>query len=189
MNSTKQYFKALFVLLCLLTIIVFSISQIINMAKLASYADTTTLITKQKSNPLNAQINMLIQSQSQLSYKDVQTNLLKTSAYHLASPTVVMDSFNIGPELEKLPANEQDYAIRLKLFDWKFENLQTQLEKASLQQEQPLIFKTWFWLYSIIIWAASIIGGRILNHYTDKFLGNLSEGKSKQGSENSIDFE
>lgn len=46
-----------------------------------------------------------MQSQNQLSYKDVQAKFLKTIAYPSASLATVMKNFNIGPELEKLSAN------------------------------------------------------------------------------------
>ncbi|MDR3476620.1 MAG: hypothetical protein P4M14_01135 [Gammaproteobacteria bacterium] len=144
-------------------VIVFSINQIIDMAKSTPAAYASKLQNEQNDY---ASVNTLIQSSSPINYKEFETKL---SASFPNQPTL-QAKFNIDPQIEKLPATEQNYLIRLKLIEWKVGQLQDQVSQISSTPSESLIFKTWFWVYSLLIWAGSIIGGQILTFHTDKLI-------------------
>lgn len=113
-----------------------------------------------------APFNSLIQSSVPIDYKKYETKL---SASFPNQPTL-QAKFKIDPQVGTLPSAEQNYIIRLKLIEWKVEQLQNQINQITSTPSEPLIFKRWFWFFSLLIWAGSIIGGQILIYYTNKII-------------------
>lgn len=145
-------------------VIVFSINQIIDMAKSKPMAYTSKLQSEQY---YYAPVNSLMQSSSPINYKEFETKLSAS----FPNQTTLQAKFNIDPQIEKLPAAEQNYLIRLKLIEWKMEQLQNQISQiSSSTSSEFLIFKIWFWFYSLLIWAGSIVGGQILTFRTNKMI-------------------
>lgn len=159
--KTPSFLPPLFVLILCFIIIVFSINQIIEMAK-----PQLTDIGKQQHKQDTALVNSLIQSPTPIDYKKFQTNF---SVSFQDQPTL-QAKFNIDPQVEALPPSEQNYVIRLKLIEWKIGQLQDQITQISSTQSGSLIFQIWFWFCSLLIWIGSIIGGQILTFYTDKVI-------------------
>lgn len=114
----------------------------------------------------DALVNSLIQSSSPIDYKKIETTL----ATDFPDQPILEAKFNIAPQVESLSPVEQDYFIRLKLMEWKVDQLQKQVSQISSVPSESLIFKIWFWLYSILIWVGSIVGGRFLILFTDKLI-------------------
>ena len=63
----------------------------------------------------------------------------------------------------------QNGIIRLKLMEWKIGYLQNQIDSV-LSSQEPLIFRVWFWIFSIIAWAGSIVGGKILTFFSQRYI-------------------
>lgn len=165
-NASLDFQPLVLMLICFI-VIIFSISQIINMAKPVSNTAVTTKFVNMASDPYYKQVKDIAQSQEQLSYKGLQA---KFSVSHPQS-TFSSATFGIDPQIEKLPVNEQNYLIRFKLLEWQLENIQNQLYEISTSDTaEPLIFKVGFWIYAFLTWVGSIFLGRILTHYTDKFI-------------------
>jgi hypothetical protein len=163
-NKLTASLAPFFVFIACFIVIVFSINQIIDMAKSKPTAYTSKLQSEQYNY---APINSLMQSSSPINYKEFETKL---SASFPNQPTL-QAKFNIDPQIEKLPEAEQNYLIRLKLVEWKMEQLQNQISQiSSSTSSESLIFKTWFWFYSLLIWAGSIVGGQILTFHTNKLI-------------------
>jgi hypothetical protein len=100
-----------------------------------------------------------------LSYQGFVNEL---SAKFPNQPNIVA-TFNVNPNIGKLPVNEQGNAIRLSLLESRVAHLQTELSKISASQSEPLIFKVTFYFYGILVWMFSIVIGRILEHLTNNF--------------------
>jgi hypothetical protein len=165
-NNSSLGFQPLLLMLMCFVVIIFSISQIINMARPVNNAVATTKLVDMVNNPYYKQVKDITQSQEQLNYKDLQA---KFSASYPQS-VFSSETFGINPQIEKLPVNEQNYLIRFKLLEWQLENIQNQLYEISTLNTEPLIFKVGFWIYAFLTWCVSIFLGRILTHYTDKFI-------------------
>lgn len=134
------------------------------MAKPVSSAAITAKFTNLQNDPFYKEVKTFTQSPGQLSYKDFQEKLSVSYSNQSAfSPA----TFGINPQIEKLSINEQNYLIRFKLLEWQLEHIQNQLYEIS---NEPLIFKIGFWIYAFLTWVGSIFFGRILMHYTDKFI-------------------
>ena len=162
-KKIPAFLPPLIVFILCFIIIVFSINQIIEMAKPRLDADTG----KQQHALYDfAPINSLIQSSAPIDYKKFETQL---SASFSNQPTL-QAKFNIDPQVGTLPPAEQNYIIRLKLIEWKVEQLQDQITQISSTPSESLIFKTWFWFCSLLIWACSIVGGQILTSRTNKLI-------------------
>lgn len=162
-NKLSASLTPLLVFVACFIVIVFSINQIIEMAKSKPIA----YASKHQNEQYNyASVNSLIQSPSPINYKEFETKL--SAAF--PNPLTLQAKFNIDPQIEKLPATEQDYLIRLKLIEWKVGQLQDQISQITPISSEPLIFKTWFWFYSFLIWAGSIVGGQILTFLTTKLI-------------------
>lgn len=149
------------VLIACFIIVLFSISQIIDLAKpsspsfpsldkvyMASYPTVTTMAYKPN-----------------LSYQGFINEL---SAKFPNQPKLA-SKFNINPDIDKLPVNEQGNAIRLSVLESKIEYLQQELNKISETQQEPLILKLSFYFWGLLVWVGSVIIGRILEHFTDQF--------------------
>lgn len=166
-NRTLLNFQPLVLMLICFAVIIFSISQIINMAKPVSNSVVTTKFVNMASDPYYKQVKNITQSQELLSYKELRE---KFSVLH-AQSTLSSATFGIDPQIEKLPIDEQNYLIRFKLLEWQLENIQNQLNEIfTVDASEPLIFKLGFWIYAFLTWCGSIFLGRILTHYTDKFI-------------------
>tara|TARA_B100000989_G_C19531008_1_gene469862 strand:+ start:1180 stop:1584 length:405 start_codon:yes stop_codon:yes gene_type:complete len=72
--------------------------------------------------------------------------------------------------LSTLPISQQDNIIRSQLTEWQLGQFQKQILTMISEENNPLIFKVGFWLCSIVIWAGSIIGGKILNQFAEYFI-------------------
>jgi len=160
-NKVAAFFSPLLVFITCFIAVVFSINQIIDMAKPKANADEV------KNEQLYyAPVNTLMQSSSPINYKQYNATV---SASFSNQPTL-QAKFNIDPQVEKLPPNEQNDLIRLKIMELKIDQLQNQISHISSTQSESLIFKSWFWFYSLIIWAGSIVGGEILTFHTKKLI-------------------
>ncbi|KTD76546.1 hypothetical protein [Legionella waltersii] len=160
-NKLAAIYAPLLVFIACFIVIVFSISQIIGMAKSVARASQV------QSEQYNfASVNSLIQSSSPINYKEFKTKLSES----FQNESTFQAELNIDPQIEKLPITEQNYLIRLKLIEWKTEQIQDQISKILSTPSESLIFKAWFWVYSLLIWASSIVGGQILTFHTNKLI-------------------
>ncbi|HSW69788.1 MAG TPA: hypothetical protein VLI69_06540 [Gammaproteobacteria bacterium] len=161
LNAKKlsNFLAPLIFIFCFI-VIVFSINQIINMAKPklvgSAQQDNESLYF--------APVNTAIQSSSPIDYKQLKATL------SVIDQSILQTRFKINPQIEKLSVNEQDYIIRLKLLEWKIDKLQNQITQLSSSQPESLIFKLGFWIYSLFIWTGSIVGGQILRFHTDRLI-------------------
>lgn len=143
--------------------IVLSINKIIDLAK----PSITTNISKLESEQFKYVASLSnIQNSSPIDYTKFESML---SASFPNQPTL-QTKYNIDPQIQELPKTEQNYLIRLKIAEWKIEELQNQIVKISNTQPESLIFNILFWICSLIIWIASTVGSQILSFYTDKFI-------------------
>lgn len=157
------------ILICFI-VVVFSINGIINMAR-------PEAINPSKNVPYYNQITALTQSSSLLSYALFKARL---SSGRVSSKQLnVATYFNINPQIEKLPIEQQDTVLRLKLLEWKFEKLQEQMDVLSSDKSEPLIFEIGFWILSFFIWGASIVIGHALTLFTEKFFNKRWQFDSK----------
>lgn len=162
-NKLVAIYAPLLVFIVCFIVIVFSISQIIGMAKSKSVTRASQVQNEQYNF---TSVNSLIQSSSPINYKEFKTKLSES----FPNESTFQAELNVDPQIEKLPITEQNYLIRLKLIEWKTEQLQDQISKILSTSSESLIFKTWFWFYSLLIWASSIIGGQILTFHTNKLI-------------------
>jgi len=160
-------FQPLFLMFLCFVVVIFSINQIINMAKPIGIAAITAKFINLKSDPYYKEVKTFSQSPGQLSYKDFQSKLSVSYSNQSAFSSA---TFGIDPQIEKLPINEQNYLIRFKLLEWQLEQMQNQQYEISKLNTEPLIFKIGFWIYAFLTWVGSVFFGRILTHYTDKFI-------------------
>ena len=162
-NKLPASLAPLLLFIACFIVIIFSINQIIDMAKSKPVVNASKLQSEQYDY---APVTSLIHSSSPINYKEFVTKLSAS----LPNQPTLQAKFNIDPQIEKLPAAEQNYLIRLKLIEWKIGQLQDQVSQISSTPSESLIFKTWFWFYSLLIWAGSIVGGQILTFHTDKLI-------------------
>jgi hypothetical protein len=148
------------ILVVCFAIVLFSINQIINLAKpnLSSYSISN------KDYKKYAEVTMLASSPNQ-DYKKFTSEL---SEKFPTQPGMAL-KLNISPDIAKLPVSEQANAIQLRILEARVGYLQNELTKISEAQSESLIYKLWIYVWSILIWTLSIIFGRVLEHITDKF--------------------
>ncbi len=164
-NRPLAFYSPFFVLIICFILVVFSINQIIDMAKPELIDESNKLKNDQSYSSI---VNSLMQSTSQIDYKEFESKLAASFQDH---PTF-QAKFNIDPQIEKQPIVEQNYIIRLKLIEWKLGQLEDKMSHMSSTPSESLIFKKWFWIYNLLIWAGSIIGGQILTFHTNRLINN-----------------
>lgn len=83
---------------------------------------------------------------------------------------ILKSRFNINPELQNLPPAEQDFRIRSSLLGWKIEQLQWMLSDYNTSEKTPLILRLWFWIWSSVIWASSVVFSQVLKFAADRHI-------------------
>ena len=160
----KQHTSPILVMIVCFVIIVFSIDQIINLAQPTN--DIRQKLSSMGNNELTQQVSSLTQSSTILNGHVVTKKLSNLSIHDTDKVTKLNIYFN-SPQLTRLPIAEQNYLIRIKLLEWKLNDFQEQLNIIATQPSCSLLSKIPFWIFSFIIWVASVIFGRILTNTVD----------------------
>lgn len=158
--------KVLCVLLICLIVVLFSISQIISMAREAPEKKVNIAMNELTNDPEYTKITNMLKMDEALSYPDVTSALGAQAVAGIGLYDMKMNSRE--PE-------QQDIMIRQKLLEWQLNKQQNTLTEALMTSYSPLIFRLAFWLWGIIGWAASIVGSRALHFYTDRYLRKISD--------------
>lgn len=141
-------------------VVVLSISMIINMAE-----SKLNVEGEQLQNMPYKEVTELIQTPSNITYQMYETKL--SASFNSQS---IDTQLKLNPRIENLPLSEQNSIIRLKLMEWRIGYFQNQLDRLLSSTQEPLIFKVWFWIFSLFAWAGSIVGGKILTFFSQKYI-------------------
>lgn len=112
------------------------------------------------------EVTALMQGSEQINYRMLENKFSPS----FLSQSGIKTHFKIDPNVATLPPVEQNVVIRLKLMEWKLEQLQNLINRFAISKSEPLIFKTLFWILSVFIWIASIVGGKILIFFTERYI-------------------
>ncbi|HAT9088265.1 TPA: hypothetical protein JBB31_01635 [Legionella pneumophila subsp. pneumophila] len=161
--NAKQWLIPLIVFIICFIVVILSINQIIKLAQ-----SHTGLSTKIQSTKFDEEITNLINNPTVLNYQILENNLPSS----FQGESNIKAQFNLLPQIKNLPPIDQDTIIRVKLVEWKVKQLQTQFNTFVVRNNEPIFFKTFFWIWGFLIWIGSIIGGKMLNFLTDKYIIN-----------------
>lgn len=157
----KHWLIPLIVFIICSIIVILSINKIIELAKFQTNVSVVIQPT-----PFDQRITELIKTPELLNYQILEKKL----PLRLNGKADMTAQFNLFSQIKSLPQQEQNTIIRIKLIEWKLQHLQDQISQCKMPQNEPIIFKTLFWILSFLIWIASIVGGKMLNFLTDKYI-------------------
>ncbi|KTD42877.1 hypothetical protein [Legionella parisiensis] len=161
--NEKQWIIPLVIFIICFIVVIFAINQIIILAK-----PHTNLNTNKSYTPIDEEISSLINNPEILSYQMLE----KKPLLNFQNGSALQTQLNILPQIKNLPPIDQNTIIRVKLVEWKIKQLQDQFNQFSTDNNEPIIFKTLFWLLSFLVWIGSIVGGKMLNFLTDRYIIN-----------------
>ncbi|MDX2164562.1 MAG: hypothetical protein SFW07_03990 [Gammaproteobacteria bacterium] len=148
-EKTSPYALLTLTTLCLI-ILIFSISQIINLVD-----KNNKLIEINKTLAIQSHEIQKITAEPNQNYETV----IHTLNARFPNEPDIATKFGITQDIANLPLNEQITTINQRVQ----ENTQNQKEYP-----KPLLSRAWFWLSSILGWVALTILGRVITQVTDR---------------------
>lgn len=153
----KNIFAPLITLALCFIVVIFCIDQIIELARPKIFTE----INNEPTVKLETEIRAILNN-TKIDYQSYQASFSSK-----LQP-------NIPTEVSKLSPAEQDSYIRYYLLNRKIEQIEKQIPDMINKASPSLIFNIYFWMWSLFLWAASIVGGEILIFYTKRILHRKS---------------
>lgn len=151
-DNNKNWIVPLLITVVCFSAVLFSIYRIIQLATPTPQIGSQS----QKDKRYNQEVKAIAQASEEIDYQMLEKNYSPS----FLSDTGIKSKFENNPKLHELTSDRQDKVIKSILLKWET----SQIENKSL------ILTPMFWLWSLLIWIASIIGSKILNFFMEEYV-------------------
>jgi|GEM_PF-5204492 len=159
MNIKGILTNPIFIGIACFCIFMFSVNQILNLAKpsrnmLSGYAADDQLYNSA----------YLMASAPNVTYENITTMMSQKF------PNVPTAAIKVGitPEIAKLSDKEQSNVIKMNIIDSRLTYLETKLEMLAQTENENLLLKIGFYGWGFIAWVVSVVLGHMLTHVTTR---------------------
>ncbi|STX39279.1 hypothetical protein [Legionella feeleii] len=163
MSKINKSLAAIILLIVTFMILILSISKIIS---IANKNTNDVLFVKTKEAQV---VNSLLKSSQSINYETL-SNKLSFTAPSYVSTISMQKEFKVPFEIKKYPQNEQNYLIRIKLLEWKIDQLETNFYNTLANSQPSVISNIWTWFWSAIGLICATVLAQVTTYLTQRYI-------------------